>query len=47
MALKDGTNATTEYIYDQNGNMKSDANKGITNITYNHLKFTYTSNHRR
>ncbi|MDO6812238.1 DUF6443 domain-containing protein [Tenacibaculum soleae] len=35
--FKDGANATTEYIYDVNGNMTKDLNKGITNITYNHL----------
>lgn len=28
---------TDDYTYDANGNMKSDANKLITNITYNHL----------
>ncbi|MEM7085846.1 MAG: DUF6443 domain-containing protein [Bacteroidota bacterium] len=27
----------TSYYYDVNGNMTSDANKGITSITYNHL----------
>ncbi|WP_435624306.1 DUF6443 domain-containing protein [Flagellimonas sp.] len=27
----------TEYTYDLNGNMKTDANKGITGISYNHL----------
>ncbi|MCX2682189.1 RHS repeat-associated core domain-containing protein, partial [Galbibacter sp. EGI 63066] len=32
-----GANITTEYQYDVNGNMTSDANKGITGITYNHL----------
>ena len=26
-----------DYTYDGNGNLKSDANKGITNIEYNHL----------
>lgn len=26
-----------DYIYDANGNMKSDSNKGITSIVYNHL----------
>ena len=26
-----------DYDYDDNGNMKSDANKGITSIVYNHL----------
>ena len=35
--FKDGANTTTEYTYDDNGNMKTDANKGITNIVYNHL----------
>ncbi|CAM1344617.1 DUF6443 domain-containing protein [Tenacibaculum amylolyticum] len=35
--FKDGTNIATEYIYDLNGNMKTDANKGIVDITYNHL----------
>ena len=27
----------TDYTYDINGNMITDGNKGITNITYNHL----------
>ncbi len=35
--FKDGVDTTTEYTYDTNGNMKTDANKGITSITYNHL----------
>ena len=35
--FKDGANLATEYTYDANGNMISDANKGITNIEYNHL----------
>ncbi len=35
--FKDGANTTTEYTYDANGNMITDANKGITSITYNHL----------
>lgn len=26
-----------DYVYDANGNMTSDLNKGITNIDYNHL----------
>ncbi|MCD8413655.1 RHS repeat domain-containing protein, partial [Tenacibaculum finnmarkense] len=30
-------NRNDDYTYDVNGNMISDANKGITNITYNHL----------
>ncbi|WP_339625733.1 RHS repeat-associated core domain-containing protein, partial [uncultured Winogradskyella sp.] len=33
----DGANAATEYFYDSNGNMVVDINKGIANITYNHL----------
>lgn len=33
----DGVNQTIEYTYDDNGNMLTDANKGITAITYNHL----------
>ncbi|MFD2907963.1 DUF6443 domain-containing protein [Flavobacterium ardleyense] len=28
---------TKDYTYDANGNMKTDANKGISGITYNHL----------
>jgi len=35
--FKDGVNTTNDYIYDTNGNMKSDANKQITSILYNHL----------
>lgn len=35
--FKDGSNTTNEYTYDTNGNLTSDANKGITAITYNHL----------
>ncbi len=35
--FKDGTNTGGDYDYDANGNMKDDLNKGITNITYNHL----------
>ncbi len=30
-------NGNDDYIYDVNGNLLSDANKGITNIAYNHL----------
>lgn len=33
----DGVNQTIEYTYDDNGNMLTDANKGITAITYNYL----------
>ncbi|MCB2196742.1 MAG: hypothetical protein KQH79_12840 [Bacteroidetes bacterium] len=31
------TTEQTEYLYDENGNMYVDKNKGLTNITYNHL----------
>ncbi|WP_299190297.1 DUF6443 domain-containing protein [uncultured Aquimarina sp.] len=33
----DGTNTNNDYVYDANGNMTIDRNKGITGITYNHL----------
>ncbi|KXX71268.1 DUF6443 domain-containing protein [Flammeovirga sp. SJP92] len=33
----DGANSNSEYQYDANGSMIYDGNKGITNITYNHL----------
>ncbi len=33
----DGAESATEYTYDDNGNMITDANKGITEIEYNHL----------
>ena len=35
--FKDGANVATEYTYDQNGNLITDANKGITSIQWNHL----------
>lgn len=35
--FSNGSTATTEYTYDDNGNMKTDANKGITAIAYNYL----------
>lgn len=36
--FKDGTNTSIDdYEYDENGNMISDQNKRITNISYNHL----------
>ncbi|MEP1095940.1 MAG: RHS repeat-associated core domain-containing protein [Cyclobacteriaceae bacterium] len=34
--FKDG-NEGADYLYDANGNMRKDLNKGITDITYNHL----------
>jgi RHS repeat-associated protein len=33
----DGANGTTEYTYDQNGNMTKDLNKNISSISYNLL----------
>ncbi len=33
----DGNTIGNDYQYDDNGNMKDDLNKGITNINYNHL----------
>ena len=35
--FKDGNISSNDYGYDTNGNMISDGNKGITDITYNHL----------
>lgn len=36
--FKDGNPGTsTDYLYDDNGNMTRDLNKGISSITYNHL----------
>ncbi|UOB19000.1 DUF6443 domain-containing protein [Abyssalbus ytuae] len=35
--FKDGNKSGNDYDYDENGNMVSDANKGITNIAYNYL----------
>lgn len=35
--FKDGINTEDDYAYDDNGNMTRDENKGIINITYNHL----------
>ncbi|WP_281987690.1 DUF6443 domain-containing protein [Aquimarina aggregata] len=33
----DGNTTEIDYVYDLNGNMTEDKNKGISNITYNHL----------
>jgi len=35
--FKDGTNTNDDFIYDANGNLEIDRNKGITGVTYNHL----------
>jgi RHS repeat-associated protein len=35
--FNNGSNLAIEYTYDNNGNMKTDTNKNITNISYNHL----------
>ena len=35
--FKDGSELATEYTYDANGNILTDANKNITSVEYNHL----------
>lgn len=35
--FKDGVNTEDDYSYDDNGNLKTDQNKGITDILYNHM----------
>ena len=35
--FKDGVNSGNDYIYDIDGNLIGDYNKGITSIVYNHL----------
>src|SRR5690606_13130774 len=35
--FNDGNTTGTDYTYDTFGNLKTDKNKGITGITYNHL----------
>jgi len=35
--FQDGTGSGADYSYDVNGNMTSDANKGVTSITYSEL----------
>jgi len=53
--FNDGNKVGNDYTYDEFGNLKTDKNKGITSITYNHLnlpvelvfpagKITYTYN---
>ncbi|WP_156800308.1 hypothetical protein [Galbibacter marinus] len=49
--FKDGNKVGNDYYYDPNGNLTSDANKGITSILYNHMnmptKVTCADFHRR
>ena len=40
--FKNGANATTEYMYDANGNLTKDLNKNITDIQYNFLNLPET-----
>uniref|UniRef100_UPI00260206DF RHS repeat domain-containing protein n=1 Tax=uncultured Aquimarina sp. TaxID=575652 RepID=UPI00260206DF len=40
--FKDGTNTNDDYVYDSNGNMTIDRNKGISSISYNHLNLPNT-----
>ncbi|WP_277632959.1 DUF6443 domain-containing protein [Avrilella dinanensis] len=35
--FKDGSNTGNDYTYDTMGNLKTDQNKGITSVKYNHL----------
>ncbi|MEN8191483.1 MAG: DUF6443 domain-containing protein, partial [Bacteroidota bacterium] len=41
-AVNTTADTVNDYTYDENGNLKSDTNKGITNITYNHLNLPET-----
>ncbi|MDY8138214.1 DUF6443 domain-containing protein [Aquimarina sp. 2201CG5-10] len=40
--FRDGNTSGDDYTYDINGNMTTDLNKGITNITYNYLNLPET-----
>ncbi|PHS04932.1 MAG: hypothetical protein COA88_13040 [Kordia sp.] len=40
--FNDGNTSGNDYTYDFNGNMKTDANKQITSISYNHLNLPVT-----
>ena len=37
LSFSNGASAANEYVYDNNGNLTKDSNKGITNIAYNCL----------
>jgi len=41
-SFSNGASATNEYVYDNNGNLTKDSNKGITNIAYNSLNLPST-----
>jgi len=43
-AVNTAADTSNDYTYDANGNMKTDANKGITGISYNHLNLPTTVN---
>ncbi|MEQ8648229.1 MAG: fibronectin type III domain-containing protein [Cyclobacteriaceae bacterium] len=41
LGFKNGITTANEYLYDDNGNMIKDLNKGIDEIHYNHLNLPY------
>ena len=45
--FSDQSNATTEFLYDENGNMTQDLNKGIESIQYNLLNLPQKINFER
>ena len=40
--FSNGASTANEYVYDNNGNLTKDSNKGITNIAYNSLNLPST-----
>ena len=42
VGFSNGASTTNEYVYDNNGNLTKDSNKGITNIAYNCLNLPST-----